>query len=112
VLGRRLLHQGRHEPALALKEWATHRSLYSGVPLLPAGLLRNIARYAGCHVYTEENDVVMAGRGLITYHTVAPGERTLQLPEKATVWDIFSGECLGEGVEEVTLEFERRGRGW
>ena len=28
-------------------------------PLLPADLLRNIARYAGCHIYTEENDVVI-----------------------------------------------------
>ena len=109
VLGRRLLFQGRHEPALALKEFPEHRAMYSSVPLLPAGLLRGIARYAGCHVYAEENDVVMAGRGLLTYHTVAPGPRTVKLPEAATVWDLFSGECLGEGVGEVRLEFERPG---
>ena len=98
-----------YEPALALKEFPEYRSLYSSVPLLPAGLLRNMARYAGCHVYTEDNDVVMAGRGLITYHTVAPGPRTVRLPEPATVWDLFSGECLGESVSEVALKFEQPG---
>ena len=109
VLGKRLLFQGRHEPALALKDLGTYRSIYSAAPLLPADLLRNIARYAGCHVYTEENDVVMVGRGLITYHTAAPGQRTLMLPGPATVHDVFTGECLAEGQRQVGLSFAEPG---
>ncbi|MHB9026912.1 MAG: hypothetical protein ACYC7E_22485 [Armatimonadota bacterium] len=109
TLGKRLLFQGRHEPALAVKEFGKYRSIYSASPLLPADLLRGIARYAGCHVYTEENDVVMAGRGLITYHTAAPGPRTVTLPEPATVYDIFSGEKLAEECRAFTLDFTAPG---
>jgi hypothetical protein len=109
ILGRRLLFQGRHEPALVIKEHDTHRGIYSAAPLLPSDLLRNIARYAGCHVYTETNDVVMAGHGLVTYHTAAPGIRTLALPEPATIHDLFTGECLGTDVQEIPLWFQAPG---
>lgn len=109
VLGRRLLFQGRHEAALALKEFASHRALYSAAPLLPADLLRAIARDAGCHVYAEQNDVVMAGHGLIAYHTVAPGPRMLALREPSTVYDLFTGKCLGRSVNKVRLPFSKPG---
>ncbi len=106
VLGRRLHMQGRHEPALVVKEMGDYRSVYSAAPMLPSSLMRGIARNAGCHVYTEDNDVVLAGHGLIVYHTGAPGPRTLRLPERATVHDLFTGECLGEGVDALTLPFD------
>jgi hypothetical protein len=106
VLGRRLLFQGRHEPALVVKEQDTWHSLYSAVPLLPSDLLRSIARYAGCHVYTEDNDVVMVGRGLITYHTAAPGERTVMLPSTADLYDLFTGDLLAKQADHATLTFD------
>jgi len=109
VLGRKLMYRGRHEPALVVKEFDTHRSMYSGAPLLPADLLRNIARYAGSHVYTDSNDVVIVGRGLLTYHTVAPGPRTVRLPQPATVHDLFTGECLATDADELTLTFDQPG---
>jgi len=109
VLGRRLMFQGRHEPAFVEKQFAAHRSIYSAVPLLPADLLRGIARHAGCHVYTDANDVVMVGRGLITYHTAAPGARVLRLPAAATVHDMFEGTCLTENATELTLTFAEPG---
>jgi hypothetical protein len=109
TLGKRLLTQGRHQPALVVKEFANYCSMYSAAPLLPADLLRGIARDAGCHVYTEQNDVILAGRGLITYHTQAPGPRTLALPAAATLYDLFTGDCLGEGVTAVTLPFDEPG---
>ena len=109
VLGKRLLYEGRHEASLAVKEFGTYRSIFSGAPQLPGSMLREIARYAGCHVYAEKNDVVMAGRGLITYHTAAPGSRTLTLPEPATVYDLFTGRLLGENVRKIRLSFAKPG---
>ncbi|MHB9131641.1 MAG: hypothetical protein ACYDBB_11205 [Armatimonadota bacterium] len=109
ILGKRLLYEGRHEPTLAVKEFGSYRSIFSGAPQLPGSLLRQIARYAGCHVYTERNDVVMAGRGLITYHTVAPGPRIVTLPAPATVYDLFTGEMLGENTDTVNLQFDQPG---
>ncbi|OPZ86544.1 MAG: hypothetical protein BWY76_00903 [bacterium ADurb.Bin429] len=109
VLGRRLHMQGRHEPALVVKEMGGYRSIYSAAPLLPADLLRGIARDAGCHVYAEENDIIVAGRGLVTCHTAVPGPRTIRLPDVATVHDLFTGTCLGENVSEVMLPFDEPG---
>ncbi|MHB9024160.1 MAG: hypothetical protein ACYC7E_08285 [Armatimonadota bacterium] len=109
VLGKRLLMMGMHEPTFAVKEFGTHRSIFSGAPQFPGSLLREIARYAGCHVYIERNDVVTAGRGLITYHTASTGPRTVRLPAPATVYDLFTGELLGENTDAVTLPFEQPG---
>ena len=35
-------------------------SVYSSAPILPAALLRNIARAAGCNIYSDADDVVYA----------------------------------------------------
>jgi len=42
---------GRCEPGVAYKTWATWRSLYAGAPNLPAVVLRELARFAGVHVF-------------------------------------------------------------
>jgi len=60
-------------------------------------------------VYTEENDVVLAGRGPMTYHPASPGERSVFLPAPATVRDLFTRELLGESVTEIGLDFPQPG---
>ncbi|MHB9132992.1 MAG: hypothetical protein ACYDBB_18145 [Armatimonadota bacterium] len=104
TLGAMLLPMGWHEPAFAVKDLGTHRSIYSATPALPATLLRNIARYAGCHIYNEENDVIHAGRGLLSLHAVKPGQRTLYLPRPSVVREMDSRKIIAEGATQFTVE--------
>ncbi|HEY3416541.1 MAG TPA: hypothetical protein VGM23_06635, partial [Armatimonadota bacterium] len=99
ALGWLLLAQGRHEVGLAVKELGRgargngggkrgvgdYASVFSEAPLLPAELIRSIARYAGCHVFNEQNDVLYAGSGILAVHAAKPGTRHLRLPRASGV---------------------------
>ncbi len=73
-------------------------------PLLPADW-RRIARAAGAHIYSENDDILHTGGGLLLLHTLAGGRRevtlrngrkiTLELgPKSSAIVDAASGERL------------------
>jgi hypothetical protein len=88
---------------LFLKDCGTHKLAWSVAAPIPANLLRELARAGGCHVWDEEDDVVLASDTIAALHAVKPGPRTLKLPTPRTVWDLFSGEKLGEGMAEIAM---------
>ncbi len=83
------------EVAVAAKRVGGGLSVYSGVLQLPASLLRDLARRAGVHVYSDQDDVVMAGNGWLALHATAAGTRTLRLPSASAYREVISGETLG-----------------
>jgi len=110
VLGR--LRDGG-EPAFAVRE---HRgasgdwnALYLSLPNFGAGLLRNLARFAGAHVWIESDDVLYANQSLLCLHTASAGTKTISLPRPARVTEISrGGASLGLVREfDVTLEAYR-----
>lgn len=76
---------------------------------MPAGLVREIARYAGCHVYSEENDVLYAGRSLLAVHAAKPGPRALRLPEPVTVWDLYEQRIVSRDQSQFLADFPEPG---
>ena len=117
-LGRGLYNNGANDTALAIKEfgqgargrgeqargagdWA---SVYSGAPNLPGGLLRGLARYAGCHIYCDSGDQILADRSFVVIHTARGGPVTIRLPEAGPVWDVFDRRKLGDDVGEIQVD--------
>jgi len=115
VLGLLIFNLGKNEPGFAVKDFGKGArtskerensvfatgdwsSIYSTAPNLPADLLRNIARYAGCHIYNEENDVIYASRHFICLHSAQGGKRTIQLPKPTNVWDVFTEKQIASSV--------------
>ncbi|MHB9134597.1 MAG: hypothetical protein ACYDBB_26285 [Armatimonadota bacterium] len=70
---------------------------------LSAEFLRECARYAGCHIWTEQNAVIYASEGFVGLHTAHSGPHTLCLPGKVDVLDMMRGEYLAKGVDSITL---------
>lgn len=91
-------------PGLAVKDLGAWRSVWCGVPNLPAPLLRNIARWAGVHIYSDRDDVVYATPSLLAVHARHAGERRVLLPELRQVVDAFSGEVVAENAKEFRVE--------
>lgn len=104
VLG--TLADGR--PGLVVKEGEGWTSVFSAAPLLPARLMRNLAALGGAHAYIDTEDVVWASKGLVAVCVKEAGKRTVRLPEKATVRDLYTGEVLGKGVTAFEVEFVER----
>ncbi len=100
VLGRLA---GLDKPGLVVKKQPGWTSVYSSAPILPATLLRNIARAAGCHIYSEANDVVYANRNFLCIYAPGGSTRTIHLPEESRVVDLLENRIVSEGTKEFPL---------
>ncbi|MGE4358200.1 MAG: hypothetical protein AB7E08_06620, partial [Candidatus Omnitrophota bacterium] len=91
------------KPGLCVKKFPNWTSIWSGAPNLPSSLLRNIARYAGCHIYDEGDDQIFASEKVLAIHTRYAGERTIKLPKKCDVYDPFQKKYIAKGVKEFKV---------
>lgn len=94
-------------PSISIKEYKGFRSIYYGSKHLNAELAREIARYAGCHVYLDSDDVLYANRNFLCLHASSGGEKTLHLPTSATVREIYSGRIYATNTDTVRLHLSR-----
>lgn len=105
VLGQVVYSQGNCRPGMAIKSYPEWTSIYVAAPNLPAALLRNIARFAGAHIYSDQGDVIYATRELLGIHTVSGGMRRLQLPRAAgEVVDLFAGGVVARDKADFEVE--------
>jgi hypothetical protein len=100
VLGR--LRDGG-EAAFAVREHRNWRSVYLAMLNFGPQLLRNLASYAGAHVWCESDDVVYANRSLLCLHTATGGAKKIRLPRPAMVTDVWSGERSAKPVREIRV---------
>jgi hypothetical protein len=91
-----------NRPGLFIKEAGDYKLAWSVAAPLPANLLRELARSGGCHVWCEDDDVVMASDTVAAIHTGVAGPRTLKFPTPRPTWDMLSEESLGV-VDRVTM---------
>lgn len=70
---------------------------------LPACLLRECARWGGCHVWCEEDDVVLASETVVAVHSVKGGRHRIRLPTARPVWDLLTGERLGARLKQLEI---------
>ena len=96
------------KPGLVVKEHTDWTAVYSAAPLLPAALMRQIARRAGVHLYIDTDDVVWATRDLVGVSVKEPGTRTVRLPRKANIRDLYSGKPIGKAIDHFQAEFPDR----
>jgi hypothetical protein len=69
-------------------------------------LLRELARYAGVHIYSEAEDVLYADRHFVALHTVRSGAKTIRLPHAADVWELYADRQVASSVTEFTDTME------
>jgi len=104
ILG--ILPDGR--PGLVVKPQPGWTAVFSAVPMLPASLLRRMARLGGVHEYVETEDVVWASRDLVAVSAREPGTRTVVLPRAATVQDFFTGKEIARSAKSFQATFDSR----
>ena len=80
--------------------------VFSPAVPLPAELLRECARYAGCHVWSERNAVIYATDDFVSLHTVNRGEHVIRLPRKTEVWDLNEGRRVSRRTDALRLNVD------
>jgi hypothetical protein len=101
VLGR-LTHGGR--AGLVVKETGEGRRYSSSTLLVPPGLLRNIARLAGAHVWVNGNDTVRANGSFVAVSATAPGKKVLHLPRETDVVDVKTDRLVARKTRTLELD--------
>jgi hypothetical protein len=84
-------------------DWA---GVFATAVPLPANLWRNLARWAGAHVYCETNDIVLADTSVVALHSIQSGQKTLALPGRYTVTDVITGKRLSRHARSITVSLQ------
>jgi hypothetical protein len=93
-------------PAFAAKKTDSWTSIYCSVPVLPPAVVRNIAREAGVHIYSDADDFVAANNWLLTVSAAVGGQRTLRLPRKATVIDAMNDSIVQRDSDMICVDMK------
>jgi hypothetical protein len=91
-------------PAVSVKKADGYTSVYYGSKSISSSVLRELARFAGCHIYTESDEVIYAGRNYLTYHADRTGKKTVRFPRPVSVFEVYEEKYYGEGVTEITFD--------
>jgi len=101
---------GHVDMGLALKEFGEGTGKYTALFMtavqIPARLWRNIARYAGAHVYCESNDVLMANKYMVALHSLKGGEKRILLPGRYEVRDVVTDEEIARDASEIIFQLD------
>ena len=93
-----------NRPGLFVRDAGDYKVAWSVAAPIPACLLRELARFGGCHVWCEDDEVVQACGNVASIHTAKAGTKTLKLPFASTVDDLVSGKKVGERLGEIKIE--------
>ncbi|MBV9849266.1 MAG: beta-galactosidase [Armatimonadetes bacterium] len=89
-------YQSNGAPSLAVREhpggW---KSVFFGDPHLTVELLRGLYHYADVPICDSQDDIAYVGDGALLVHAPFTGQRTLWLPQRATVYDAAEHRIIG-----------------
>ncbi len=94
-------------PGLVVKKVDGWTSIYSAAMTLPAGLMRNMARAAGAHIWLESDDALYTDGQWAGIHAASDGIKTLRLPGRYDVTDALDGRRLATAANSVSVPMKR-----
>jgi hypothetical protein len=103
VLGRL---EERTEVLLAQKPMRGWTSVFTANPVLPATMLRALARQAGVHLCHRRDDTFYASRSYVCLNADGAGERTLHFPRAVDLFDPFTDLPLARRVARFDHTFK------
>ena len=66
--------------------------------------LRKMVQASGAHVFCASGDPLEANARLISFHARYPGRKTIRLPRKTTVLDVFARRIVARDVDEFSFD--------
>ena len=96
---------GIGKTGLAVKEMNGWTSIYSGAMNLPVGLLRNILKSAGVHVYSENNnDIILTNANYVALYSGFAERKTIKLDGYYAVYDVSKGEYYSMNTNVIEYD--------
>ncbi len=89
-------------PSLVVRKMDDWNSVFCGETVLTRELLHGLCRFAGVHIYSDQDDILTAGNGWISIHTQHDGKRSLRFPVNSSVYDLVKDHMVAKDVNEYT----------
>jgi hypothetical protein len=94
-------------PGLVVKAVDGWTSVYSGAMQLPPGLIRNLARSAGAHIWLDSDDALYTDGQYVGIHAATAGAKSLRLPQAYRVTNAQSNQPVSANDLTVRIEMQR-----
>lgn len=94
-------------PAVALKENEGYTAIYYGAKYITADIVREMARFAGCHIYEETGHVFTVNNNFLSLHASHSGEVNIKLPEKHTAYELYEQKNYSENSDVFTFKVKK-----
>ncbi|MCD6417032.1 MAG: family 14 glycosylhydrolase [Planctomycetes bacterium] len=107
ALGQALDLPGGERPGLGVRDMGEWVSVLSVAPLLRREILRNIAREAGCHVFTDFLGNTYQCENYFGIFCHESGACRVDFPHPSRVTEVYRGEALAEHADSVEFEAEQ-----
>lgn len=90
-------------PAVSYKDCGGFRSVFCGSKILNAEIVRAIARFAGCHIWLDSEDVCYASDNYLCLHASSDGEKQLFFKRKCSPYELYEKKFYGENISSLKL---------
>ena len=91
-------------PAVSVKECDGYTSVFYGSKTINEDVIREMARFAGVHVFCDSNDVTYTGANYITFHASSSGKKILRFSKPTTVYEVYEKKTYAPNATEVEFE--------
>lgn len=95
------LLENKH-PAISIKQCDGFTSIYCASKYIGNDVVREIARFAGCHIYNETSDVLYANQNYVAIHAAKSGEKKITLPKPASAYEVYEEKYYSENSCNIT----------
>ncbi len=99
-------HPESGRAALAVRDMGTWQSVYSLTGTLPPAVYRELARWAGVHIFNERDDTFYANDTMVCLHANGAGARTIRFPWACDIVDVITERPLAVNSDSLTYEFK------
>jgi hypothetical protein len=95
--------------AFVARDFGSHKSVYCTSTFMTTAMLRNILRYAGCHIYVEDDIYIDATHSMIMVTNTFKKERTVtvSLPRQCDVFELVHETPVASGVRSFEVSLPR-----
>lgn len=91
-------------PAVSVKECDGYTSVFYGSKTINEDVIREMARFAGVHVFCDSNDVTYVGANYITFHASSSGKKILRFSKPTTVYEVYEKKTYAQNATEVEFD--------
>lgn len=93
-----------NHPAISVKQCDDFVSVYCASKYVSNDVVREIARFAGCHIYNEAGDVLYANRKYVAISATYSGIHNIKLPGKFSAYEVYEEKYYSHNSNSIDVE--------